>query len=905
MVKKPTYEELEQRVKELEKEAFKRKRAEEALKESEERYRLHFENVSDVIFSIDPDLSVISVSPSIERISGYKHEELVGKKFQDLNVIAPEYLEQALSDTMRVFAGERIVSSVYEFIAKDGTRKFGEISGAPLVRGGEIVAMVSVARDITERRQAEKTLRESEETARTLLTATTDSAFLSDPDGIVIAANRLAAERLGKSIDEFIGKCAWDFFPPETAKALRAYVDEIIHSGKPVHYEDQREGLYYYNSIFPVLGARGNVEKVAFFAHDITKIKQAEEALKESEERYRTLVENVPVAVYRATPGPKGKFLMANPIFLKLLGLGSEEELKKIIVADVYMNPEERKALSDNVLAKGRVAEVEVLLRKKDGTPFWGSISAKLVFDESGKDPYFDCTVMDITARKLAEEELQKYKEIVSTSNDYLSLIDKNYVYQAVNDAYLKLFNKNRDEIVGHSVSEILGQESFEQTIKPKGDRCLAGEEIHYQSWFNFPGLEPMHLDVIFNPYIDRGKKVTGIVACARDMTQQKRIEEQLQQAQRMEAIGTLAGGIAHDFNNLLMSIQGRTSLMLMDKDSSHPDFEHLTGIEEYIRSAADLTKQLLGFARGGKYEVKPTNLNEIVKGTSRMFGRTRKEINVHRKYQKEIFTVEVDQGQIEQILMNLYLNAWQAMPGGGALYLETQNVTLDENFVKPYQVEPGNYVKMSVTDTGVGMDEVVKEKIFEPFFTTKEIGRGTGLGLASVYGIIKNHGGFINVDSKRDEGATFNIYLPALEAKGTVNGAKSEESENIQKVTGTVLLVDDEEMIIDVCKQLLENVGYRVLIARSGKEAIERYKGNRDKINMVILDMIMPDMGGGEAYDRLKKINPDIKVLLSSGYSIDGQATEILKRGCDGFIQKPFNMRQLSQKIREISDKG
>jgi two-component system cell cycle sensor histidine kinase/response regulator CckA len=387
-----------------------------------------------------------------------------------------------------------------------------------------------------------------------------------------------------------------------------------------------------------------------------------------------------------------------------------------------------------------------------------------------------------------------------------------------------------------------------------------------------------------------------------RDITPQKKLEAQLQQMQRMEALGTLGGGVAHDFNNLLMGIQGRTSLMLMDKDSSHPDFEHLKGIEDYVKSAANLTKQLLGFARGGKYEVKPTDINELVKKSSNMFGRTKKEIKIHGKYQKDVWTIESDQGQIEQVLMNLYVNAWQAMPGGGELYLQTENVSLDEDYIKLFGIEPGRYVKISVTDTGVGMDEATRQRIFEPFFTTKEMGRGTGLGLASVYGIIKNHGGFINVYSEKGEGAAFNIYLPASESE--VRGRRPEVSEDVRHGDETVLLVDDEDMIIDVGEQLLQKLGYEVLIARSGKEAIEIYEKDKDKIDIVILDMIMPDMSGGDTFDSLKETNPEIKVLLSTGYSIDGQATEILNRGCNGFIQKPFNMKQLSGKLREILGK-
>ena len=283
------------------------------------------------------------------------------------------------------------------------------------------------------------------------------------------------------------------------------------------------------------------------------------------------------------------------------------------------------------------------------------------------------------------------------------------------------------------------------------------------------------------------------------DITEQKKMEAQLQQSQKMEAVGTLAGGIAHDFNNLLMAIQGRASIMLMNKASSHPDFRHLKGIEDNIESAADLTRQLLGFARGGKYEVKPTDLNELVKKENRMFGRTKKQISIRGKYEKDLWSVEVDQGQIAQVLLNLYVNAWQAMPAGGDLYLGTENVTFDEIDVEPFSIEPGEYVKISVTDTGVGMDKATREKIFEPFFTTKEMGRGTGLGLASVYGIIKNHGGFINVYSEKGHGSTFNIYLPASEKE--INEEKKPAVDTLRG-TETILFVDDEDMIIEVAEE-------------------------------------------------------------------------------------------------------
>jgi nitrogen-specific signal transduction histidine kinase/CheY-like chemotaxis protein len=389
-------------------------------------------------------------------------------------------------------------------------------------------------------------------------------------------------------------------------------------------------------------------------------------------------------------------------------------------------------------------------------------------------------------------------------------------------------------------------------------------------------------------------------VGIFKDISEQKKLESQLIHAQKMEAIGTLAGGIAHDFNNLLAGIQGYASLIFLDINVCHPLYEKLKGIEEQVKSGADLTRQLLGLARGGKYEITVADLNEIIDKTSSMFGRTKKEISIHWKYEKDLWAVEIDRGQIEQVLLNMYVNAWQAMPGGGDLYLETANVVIDEEFVKPFSVNPGKYVKVSVTDTGIGMDQKTKERIFDPFFTTKEMGRGTGLGLSSAYGIIKGHNGIIHVYSEKGHGTTFTIYLPASDKKII---KQEDVSEDIVKGEGGILLVDDEEVITDVGKEILELLGYRVFIAKSGQEAIEIYKSRNDEIDLVILDMIMPGMGGGETFDVLKSIDPSIKVILSSGYSINVRPIKMLERGCDGFIQKPYSMNTLSQKIREVLD--
>jgi len=406
-------------------------------------------------------------------------------------------------------------------------------------------------------------------------------------------------------------------------------------------------------------------------------------------------------------------------------------------------------------------------------------------------------------------------------------------------------------------------------------------------------------IELFSYPIRDRQSgKISGVVEFVRDITEKKRLESQLIQAQKMEAIGTLAGGIAHDFNNILMGIQGHTSLMLVDTDHSSPNYESLKGIEKFVKNAANLTRQLLGFARGGKYEVRPANPNELVATSAELFGRTHKKIHMNLTCQDTVWAVAVDQQQIEQVLLNLYLNASQAMEGRGDITIETRNVTLKGTHPKQPHCAPGNYVRISIHDTGKGMDKRTQERIFEPFFTTKEMGRGTGLGLASVYGIINNHGGMINVHSRKGTGSTFNVFLPV--SKDTVSPEKKSPSDPLIG-SETILLVDDEQLVLDIGRRMLTRIGYNILTAPDGREAIQVFEKNRDQISLVILDVIMPGMSGGETFDRLRSLKPDVKVLLASGYSIDGEAEKIMERGCNGFIQKPFDLKQLSQKIRNI----
>jgi two-component system cell cycle sensor histidine kinase/response regulator CckA len=517
--------------------------------------------------------------------------------------------------------------------------------------------------------------------------------------------------------------------------------------------------------------------------------------------------------------------------------------------------------------------------------------------------------------RKLMRSE-ERYRYLVENSPDIIYTLDANGNFTFLSEALEHLLGFTVEDLIGKHYSTIVWEADRSKAQcffdeRRSRDRAASAIELRLKavdgeqqndSARRYLNVELKSMGIYDAPTPDGERRHIGTHGVIRDISERQRLQRQLQNSERMESLGTLAGGIAHDFNNLLMGIQGRSSLIAMDIENSHSVMEHLCSIDDYIHSATHLTKQLLGLAHGGKYEVKPTDINALILRSADMFKRTRKEIVIETQFHDTNIVVEADRRQIEQVMLNLYINAWQAMPNGGRLRIETKATMINDEAGRPYGIKPGRYVHIAVTDTGNGMDPQTLKRIFDPFFTTKEKGRGTGLGLASAYGIIKNHHGFIKATSKPGHGTTFSIYLPVSD-HAVVNDDSSEET--ICRGHETVLLVDDEPMIIEIGEALLTKLGYRVVTAGNGEEAVKLFQRNDAAIDLVILDMIMPGMDGSQVFKHIREICPTVPVLLSSGYALSGKAEQIMKSGCNGFIQKPFKVSELSQKIRHTLETG
>ncbi|MCJ7772580.1 MAG: PAS domain S-box protein, partial [Desulfobacterales bacterium] len=556
-------------------------------------------------------------------------------------------------------------------------------------------------------------------------------------------------------------------------------------------------------------------------------------ALLEAEERYRTLVETMNDGLCILD---KSRLIVyANDSLCKIIGYSVDELIGKGV--SIFFDVENQKRFAKYLenLEKGEHGSFEIFMKGKSSKVIPAIFSTQQILDSNGDFDGSFAVITDITEQIQSKEKIQesevKYRSLFEESLDAIVIATRGGKFLDVNRAAYKLLGYTKNELMGIPVQQIYENMdallTFQQEIEDNGYA-----KDHMARLRKKDGTL-MDCVVTANIHKEKNDIIMGYQAIVRDVTEKKRLENQILQAQKMDSIGTLAGGIAHDFNNLLMGMRGKASLMLFKIDSTHPHYEKLKTIEQLIDSASSLTKQLLDFARGGKFEMKTAEVNEIIQRSSNMFGRTKKAIKIHNNFQKNTWTVNVDQGQIEQVLLNMYVNAAQAMPKGGNIFISSENMILDESFVKPFQVKPGKYVKISIKDNGIGMDEKIIQKIFDPFFTTKKAEKGSGLGLSTAYGIIKKHGGIIDVSSEKDKGSTFDIYLKVSEKHFA-----TEEKIHLSALTGneSVLVVDDEQVIVEHIKEMLETLGYEVFTTLKGNKAIEIYEKKQDSISIVVL---------------------------------------------------------------------
>jgi PAS domain S-box-containing protein len=532
----------------------------------------------------------------------------------------------------------------------------------------------------------------------------------------------------------------------------------------------------------------------------------------------------------------------------------------------------------------------------------WLRVTVDPVRDDRGEIIAAVHIVSDITERKQMEEALRRFKHIVATSSDLMSLVDRNFIYLAANDAYLKAYDKTRDEIVGHGVSEFLGEKAFQDKIKPCFERCLSGEKIVYDSWFDLPGPGRRYMQTHYYPYYGEGAVASGIVVTSRDITETKKLENQLRQTHKMEAIGTLAGGIAHEFNNMLAIILGNTEIVIDDTPEWHSSRSSLEEIRNAALRAKEVVRQLLDFSHATEHKRKPVKVGAVIQASMKIIHSSMPStVEIRQDIDQEAGIVEADPSQINQVFINLCTNAADAMAEkGGVLEVTVKRKTFHADQAASLGLlEPGDYMSLMVKDTGCGMDVETVSRIFDPYFTTKEFGKGTGMGLSMAHGIVRNYGGTITVASVPGKGSTFEVLLPLSEAEIL----PEPEQETIPGGNERILFIDDEPALGKMAEQMLERLGYEVVTRTSSEEALELFKQEPDRFDLIITDMTMPGMTGDRLAGAVNAIRADIPVILCTGYSERISEEKAGALGIRAFVMKPLMKKDLAVTVRKALD--
>jgi PAS domain S-box-containing protein len=648
------------------------------------------------------------------------------------------------------------------------------------------------------------------------------------------------------------------------------------------------------------------INELLAYQHDLAEAYK--NSLQASEEKSRGLIDSMMDAY--ATVDLSGRITDANTTFQTMLGY-TMEELGRLTYDDLTpskWHAIELNIIENQVLKQGFSEVYEKEYIRKDGSIFPVELRTFLMRDNAGREIGMWAIVRDITQRKETERELR-----VTTFCIHKASVG---VFRMGSDGRILSANEQACKNLGYSLEEIMNLTVFDidpainpQQWKNHRSNLMASGTRTFESAHRRKDGSTFPVEITVN-YIEYENEIYSY-SFAADITEKKHAEEkrvqlegQLRQAQKMEAVGQLAGGIAHDFNNLLQSISGFAQLLLLDKPEKDPDYSRLKGIRDTALRAGDLTRRLLTVSRNVDSDLKPLNLNREIHQAVELIERTiPKMIEIVLVLDDHLYDIQADSNQLLQILMNLSINASQAMPDGGTLVIETKNASLDQEYCQTHLgAKAGEYVVLTVSDTGVGMDRDTMDRIFDPFFTTKDMGQGTGLGLSMVYGIVKSHNGYIRCYSEPGQGTSFKIYFPA-KMDADDHDRFRHSSESIPGGAETILLVDDEPDVLWVGREMLTRFGYQVMTAGSGEAALKEYTQNRDQIDLVMLDINMPGMGGHKCLEELVRLNPDIKVIVSSGYSPNGSIRRTLETGAGSFVGKPYQLSNMLNEVRRVLD--
>lgn len=774
-----------------------------------------------------------------------------------------------------------------------------------------------VRRRIKEQEQAEEALRRNLDFTQSIIDNEPECVKILGPGGVVKFMNRAGLAMIdAESIDEVLGKPVQQLVVPEHREAF-IRLNERVFAGESGTLEFEMVGfkgsrLWLETHAVPLKDTTGRMESLLGITRDVTERKRAEQALSASEEQYRNLVDRSPDAIYVHVAG---RTVFSNAMGARLLGAERAEDLYGRQFSE-FVHPAYRSAVRESGIRRegdsGPASLLEGVFIRSDG----GCVDVEFTAMPclfSGADAV-QVVARDISKRKEIERLLRKadaqYRMIVDTAQEGIIANDMTGVITLVNPRLLEMLGYSCEELFGRSIFEFMDEEERRDHEQQLGLQRQGAVSL-YERRFRRKDGSAIWTHASSAPLIDEQGVTRGGFGMFTDISDRKRAEEQhkkleaqLLQAQRIESVGRLAGGIAHDINNMLTPILGYAEMLeshIPAEDPNRGDLREITSAALRIRN---MTRQLLAFARKQTLEISRLDLNEMVSGFTRMLRMTlRENVALTVRLAPSVRSVLADKSQLEQVLMNLAVNAQDAMPSGGAFMIATQDIVVDEAAAANLPgMTPGTYVQLLAKDTGIGMDAETKSKIFDPFFTTKETGRGTGLGLATVYGIIKQHGGYIEVGSEPGAGAEFTVFLPANDAPRSEAEEAAMERQP-QRGTETVLVVEDQEQVLRLTSLMLIRNGYRVLTALSGREALRTAESFAGDIHLVVSDVIMPDMNGKELFERISEVRKGVKILYMSGYPADVIGTHgVLDSGIN-FLRKPFSAQELTAKIRQALD--